>query len=100
MLLLSVAVTILTQAVTGALGWRSAHLVRGLAIILNQLDPKLTRYFAEQIARAVLSHPLVARAEGKPGSVIQREELLRILLELAAAREPGGKSLMSARGRH
>jgi hypothetical protein len=93
MLLLSVAVTILTQAVTGALGWRSAHLARSLATIVNQLDPKMTPYFVEQIASAVLRHPLVARAEGKPGAVIQREELLRILLELAATREPRGKSL-------
>ncbi len=66
MLLLSVAVTILTQAITGALNWRSAHLLRGLMTILHQLDPKLTDYFARQMAGAVLRHPLVARAEGKP----------------------------------
>jgi hypothetical protein len=38
-------------------------------------------------------HPLIARAEGKAGTVIQREELTRILLELAAGQEPGGKTL-------
>ena len=93
MLLVSVAVTLLTQAVTGALGWRSRNLLRGVITILNQLDPKATPFCAEQIAGAVLRHPLVARAEGKPGTVIQREELTRILLELGAGREPGGKSL-------
>jgi hypothetical protein len=93
MLLVSVAVTLLTQAVTGALGWRSRNLLGGLITILNQLDPKATPFCTEQIAGAVLRHPLVARAEGKPGTVIQREELIRILLELAAGREPGGKSL-------
>ena len=93
MLLVSVAVTLLTQAVTGALGWRSRNLLRGVMTILNQLDPKATPFCTEQIAGAVLRHPLVARAEGKPGTVIQREELTRILLELGAGREPGGKSL-------
>jgi hypothetical protein len=93
MLLVSVAVTLLTQAVTGALGWRSRNLLRGLITILNQLDPKATPFCTRQIAEAVLRHPLIAPAEGKPGTVIQREELTSILLELAAGREPGGKSL-------
>ncbi len=93
MLLVSAAVTMLTQAVTGALGWRGKNLVRGLVTILNQVDPKITAFCAQQIALGVVRHPLIARAEGKVGTVIQREELTRILLELAAGREPGGKSL-------
>ena len=93
MLLVSAAVTLLTQAVAAALGWRSGNLLRGVITILNQVDPKITPFSAEQIANAVLRHPLIARAEGKAGTVIQREELTRILLELAAGREPGGKSL-------
>jgi len=93
MLLLSAAVTMLTQAVTGALGWRGKNLVRGLITILNQVDPKITAFCARQIALGVVRHPLIARAEGKLGTVIQREELTRILLELAAGHEPGGKSL-------
>jgi hypothetical protein len=93
MLLISAAVTVLTQAVTGVLGWRGKNLARGLVTILNQIDPKITAFCARQIALGVLRHPLIARAEGKLGTVIQREELARILLELAAGREPGGKSL-------
>src|SRR5690242_2983765 len=93
MLLVSVSVTLLTQAVTGALGWRGRNLLRGVITILNQIDPKATPFCTEQIAGAVLRHPLVAPAEGKPGTVIQREELIRILLELGAGREPGGKLL-------
>ena len=89
MLLVSVGVTLLTQAVTGALNWRSRNLLRGVITILNQIDPKATPFCIEQIACAVLRHPLVARAEGKLGTVIQRDELTRILLEL----EPGGKAL-------
>ena len=93
MLLVSVAVTLLTQAVTGALGWRGRNLLRGVITILNQIDPKATPFCTEQIAGAVLRHPLVAPGEGKPGTVIQREELVCILLELGAGREPGGKLL-------
>ena len=93
MLLISMAVTVLTQAVTGLLGWRARNLIRGLATILNQLDPKMTAFCLQQIATAALRHPLIARSGGKTGTVIQREELTRILLELAAGQEPGGKSL-------
>lgn len=93
MALVSVGVTLLTQVVTGALNWRSRNLLRGVMTILNQIDPKATPFAVEQIAGAVLRHPLVARAEGKLGTVIQREELTRILLELAAGNEPGGKAL-------
>lgn len=93
MLLVSAAVTVLTQTVTGALGWRGRNLVRGLVTILHQVDPKITAFCARQIVLAVVRHPLIARAEGKAGTVIQREELTRILLELAAGNEPGGKSL-------
>ncbi len=93
MLLVSVGVTLLTQAVTGALNWRSRNLLRGVITILNQIDPKATPFCVEQIAGAVLRHPLVARAEGKLGTVIQRDELTRILLELASGGEPGGKAL-------
>jgi hypothetical protein len=92
-LLVSLGVTLLTQVVTGALNWRSRNLLRGVMTILNQIDPKATPFAVEQIAGAVLRHPLVARAQGKLGTVIQREELTRILLELAAGNEPGGKAL-------
>jgi hypothetical protein len=93
MLLVSAAVTVLTQVITGTFGWRGRHLVRGVVTILNQIDPKITPYCLRQIATAVLRHPLIARAEGRLGTVIQREELTRVLLELAAGQEPGRKEL-------
>jgi len=93
MLLLSVAVAVLTQFLTGSLEWRASHLVKGIITILNQIDPKMSPFCARQIAKAVLRHPLVARDGRKLGTVIQREELTQILLELAAEIEPGGKSL-------
>jgi len=93
MLLLSVAVAVLTQFLTGSLEWRARHLVKGIITILNQIDPKMSPFCARQIAKAVLRHPLVARDGRKLGTVIQREELTQILLELAAEIEPGGKAL-------
>jgi hypothetical protein len=93
MLLVSAAVTVLTQVITGTFGWRGRHLVRGVVTILNQIDPKITPFCLRQIATAALRHPLIARAEGRLGTVIQREELTRVLLELAAGQEPGGKAL-------
>jgi hypothetical protein len=93
LLLVSLAVTALVQTVTTMLGWRGRNLVNGVMAILNQLDPKMTPYCARQIAAAVLRQPLIARAEGGRATVLQREELTSILLELAAGLEPGGKSL-------
>jgi hypothetical protein len=93
MLLISVAVTVLTQTISGVFGWRGRHLVRGIVTIVHQIDPKMMPFCAQQIALAVLRHPVVTTAQGKLGTVIQREELTRVLLELAAGREPGGKSL-------
>ncbi len=93
LLLVSLAVTALVQTVTTLLAWRSRNLLHGVIAILNQIDPKMPRFCARQIAGAVLRQPLIARAQGGRATVLQREELTCILLELAAGREPGGKSL-------
>ena len=88
MLLVSMLVTVITQAVTSLLNSRGKHLMRGVADMLEQLHPGITRGAAETIATAVLSQPLVSAANGKVGSVIHREELTKILLELAAGEAP------------
>jgi hypothetical protein len=49
----------------------------------------------DQIAGAVPRHPPVTGAEGKLGTVILRNELTRILLELASGGEPGARRLMN-----
>lgn len=84
MLLLSMIVTVITQAVTGFLSSRGKHLLQGIADILRQVDPRISGAVAQEIAGAVLSHPLVRSAEGKLGTVIHREELTKLLLELAS----------------
>ena len=88
MLLLSMIVTVITQFVITILNSRGKHLLHGIADMLEQIDPSVTREAAEKIASAVLSHPLVQGANGRPGGVIHREELTKLLLELASGEGP------------
>ncbi|MBV8863892.1 MAG: hypothetical protein JO210_00670, partial [Acidobacteriaceae bacterium] len=67
---------------------RGKHLLQGIADILQQVDPTMKREIAERIARSVLSHPLIADGTGRLGSVIHREELTKLLLELASSDGP------------
>jgi hypothetical protein len=95
MLALSMAVTVITQFVTTVTNSRGRHLRRGIADMLEQLDPALknaaTRAAAgflqtsraKAIATAVLSHPLVSASARRLGSVVHREELTRLLIVFA-----------------
>lgn len=84
MLMVSLVVTMLTQFVVSVINSRGRHLMHGIADLLEQIDPGLTRQVAEEISTKVLTHPVV-RASGKRlGHVIHREELTRLLMELAA----------------
>lgn len=100
MLLVSMAVTVLTQCVLGLRNWRGKQLLSGIEGILVQIDPKLKDH-ATEIGKAVLTHPIIGPATGKLGGVIGRGELVRVLMELAGGQgaappsEPGGlNSLM------
>ena len=88
MLLLSMIVTVITQFVTTALNSRGKHLLHGIADMLQQVHPVVTTEIAKKIASAVLSHPLVQGANGRLGGVIHREELTKLLLELASEEGP------------
>ncbi len=88
MLLMSMIVTVITQVVTNLLNSRGKHLWQGLADILQQISPGMKRPIAQEIARAVLSHPLIRDGKGRLGSVIHREELTKLLLELASGEGP------------
>jgi len=83
LLLFSMAVTVITQAVTSFLDKRGKHLLAGLASLLQHLGIQ-SRDSAETIAKAVLTHPMVAAAEGKLGTVVSREEFTTLLLDLAS----------------
>ncbi|MDO9164309.1 MAG: hypothetical protein Q8N35_16495 [Methylococcaceae bacterium] len=88
MLIASMAVTVLTQFVTGLLNTRGKHLLRGLGDLLQQIDPGLERQIADQIARAVLTHPMISSVQQRPGNTIHREELTKLLMDIAAGNAP------------
>jgi hypothetical protein len=106
-LALSMAVTVITQSVTALINSRGRHLRRGLADLLQQLDPKLTATISESVATAMLSHPLVSASkmpwdlgDGKGwrgwlggarlGNVVHREEFTKLLIGLASGNAPTG----------
>lgn len=88
MLAASMAVTVLTHFFSGLANMRGKHLLRGLSDLLQQIDPGLQRQIAEHIARAVLVHPMISQIGQRPGSVIQREEFAKLLIDLAAGDWP------------
>jgi hypothetical protein len=88
MLLVSMAVTLLTHIVTTLSNSRGRHLMRGLADILQQIDPALTKEITMKISTTVLTHPLVSDVSKRLGTVIHREEFTKILMDLAANNGP------------
>jgi hypothetical protein len=114
LLALSMAVTMITQAVTTVLNSRGRHLRRGLVDLLQQLDPALTETLSRSVATGILTHPLVSgsntpvaagspleavtsmidrirRSIGGPrlGNVVHREEFTKLLMALAAGQGTG-----------
>ncbi len=108
MLMLSMAVTVITQALTGIFNSRGRHLKRGVQDLLRLLDPNLPAATSATVANAVLTHPLIsgsswlspAGAGGaenrgaklvrwvfgpRLGTVILRDEFTKILMHFASA---------------
>src|SRR5215470_716243 len=83
LLLFSMAVTVITQAVTTLSGRRGRHLRSGLAGLLQQLGIPAGDV-AKYIADTVLRHPLIADGKRRLGTVIHRGEFTKLLLDLAA----------------
>ncbi len=88
MLVFSLAATAIIQVVLSVLQIRGLNLFLGIGSLLRQIDPGLSRRNAWGIAWAVVSHPLVARTAFHIGDVIHREELVQLLLRLAAEAAP------------
>ena len=95
LLALSMAVTVVTQALTAMVNSRGRHLKRGLQDLLQQLDPALTATISEAIATKVLTHPLVSGSTApawlptlvggaRYGNVIHREEFTKLLMALGS----------------
>jgi hypothetical protein len=88
MLVISMAVTLLTQFVITSFNTRGGHLRRGLTDLLRQLDPALTDNLSKEISKIVLKHPLISDVGSRLGTVIHREEFIKVLMDLAAGNGP------------
>lgn len=85
MLVVSAAVTALTQFFLQIMEAKGKKLKVGIADLLQLVAPNFQRDCAERIAEAVLKHPLVCRGGNKLSDTIHREELVKMLLELSFA---------------
>ncbi len=99
MMLASSIVTVLSQWLLNLRNYRAVVLREGLKLLLVQADRRLAPH-ADDIVQAILLHPLVAardwRGREQEGRVIQREGLVRVLLELSATETKLGKKAREA----
>ncbi len=85
MLVVSMSVTLIIQVILSFQGMRGKKLLLGVTRLLQTVDPKvLTPEWASQIARKVLTHPLLSRSGDQLAEVVHREELIKIVMEIAA----------------
>src|SRR5215813_9015196 len=85
MLVVSAAVTALTQFFLHIMQAKGKTLKEGIGGLLQLLAPDFDPGRAERIADTILKHPLICRANGKLSETIHREELVKMLLELSTA---------------
>jgi hypothetical protein len=86
MLVVSLAVTLLTQFLTSAINTHGRVLKSGLVNLIAQIDSRLRVNVASEIAQAILTHPMIGEpllGKQRLGSVIHRSELTRLLIEFA-----------------
>ncbi len=88
LLLFSMGVTVITHGISTILQYRGKHLLDGLTSLLSQLGIS-KEIWAKQIAQAMLKHPLIAEARGRVGTVLHREEFVKLLLDLASGNGAG-----------
>jgi len=86
LLLFSMAVTVITQAVTSFFNKRGKHLLAGVAGLLQHLGVS-TRDVAEKIAKALLTHPTLSTVEGKIAPLIHRGEFTTLLMDIASGQQ-------------
>ncbi|MGH7869386.1 MAG: hypothetical protein ACREP9_17545, partial [Candidatus Dormibacteraceae bacterium] len=88
MLIVSMAVTVLTQIAITVVNSRGRNLLKGLAGLLTQIDPTVPQKIAEAIVTKLLTHPLVCQRGSRLGTVVHREEFTQLLMELASGDGP------------
>ncbi len=88
MLIVSMCVTMITQAWVRLRETRGKKLLEGLSDLMQQIDPTLDRTMADGVAGALLRHPLVSEGQSRLGATIHREEFTNLLLELGSGNLP------------
>ncbi len=88
MLCFSLGVTVVTQAAVSLFNRRGKCLLYGIERLLRQVWPQMDPKIAKTIANFLLKHPLITTREGKLAAVLQREEMVFLLLEGAAGESP------------
>jgi hypothetical protein len=88
MLIVSMAVTVITQFAVALVNSRGRNLLKGLAGLLRQIDPAMSPEISKEIVTKVLTHPLICQNGGRLGTVVHREEFTQLLLELASGNGP------------
>jgi hypothetical protein len=95
MLVVSLAVTVVTQAIVAAFNLRGIALWQKLSNLLTLLDGGIEAQQAKAIASEVLKDRLIARGFKGPvlgwGQVVHREELTKLLLNFAV--DSAGKNI-------
>jgi hypothetical protein len=90
MLAVSMSVTLIIQWILQMTQMRGRKLEEGIAVLLRQVDPELlTPVVAKQIAHRILTHPMLARSGRRMAEVVEREELIKIVLEIAECGKSG-----------
>lgn len=84
MLVASMAVTVMTGFINHIRNTQGRHLKQGIADLLRLINPAFDEALTEKIAGAILTHPLIREGEKRMGTVIHREELTKLLMDLAA----------------
>lgn len=87
MLVVSMAVTLLTQFFLWATAARGRKLLAGLSDLMEHLHPGATREEAAAIANLILTNPAISGAGVGPwklGDVIHRDELTKMLLDFGS----------------
>lgn len=94
MLLLSLQVTILVQAVIALSGLRGWNLSWSLTQLFEQLDPELKlKAHATKLSREILKHPALTHVWSlfgrRKATALRLDELFRVLEDLSARKPPG-----------
>jgi hypothetical protein len=84
MLIVSMVATVLTQFLTSSFNTHGLCLRRGLRDLISHLDPALTESVANEIATAILRHPLIGGPRNALGGIVHRDELTALMIELAS----------------